>query len=216
FGALLPPGVRFTLIGEANDYVGKGLAGGEIVIRPYEDTRRPEEQVIMGNTVLYGATAGALFACGRAGERFAVRNSGALAVVEGTGDHPCEYMTGGTVVILGPTGYNVAAGMTGGELFVLDDAGGLAQRLNTELVTLDPASQEDGRRLLAIVQRHYQLTGSPKVRALLSDWETALPRFVAIRPKGWRLTQAGEPSSQSPLKHRTELGVKGIAAGGRR
>ncbi|MFS8666049.1 MAG: glutamate synthase large subunit, partial [Limnochordales bacterium] len=134
FGAFLPPGVRFALIGEANDYVGKGLAGGEIVVRPFPGTRRPHEQVVMGNTVLYGATGGALFACGRAGERFAVRNSGALAVVEGTGDHACEYMTGGTVVILGPTGHNVAAGMTGGELFVLDEAGVLPERVNTELV----------------------------------------------------------------------------------
>ncbi|OUN01731.1 MAG: hypothetical protein BAA04_12815 [Firmicutes bacterium ZCTH02-B6] len=193
FGAFLPPGVRFTLIGEANDYVGKGLAGGEIVLRPFDGTRyAPHEHVIMGNTVLYGATGGALFACGRAGERFAVRNSGCLAVVEGTGDHACEYMTGGTVVILGPTGYNLAAGMTGGELFVLDETGRVPQRVNHELVTYGPIDESDGQRLFAIVERHYQLTGSPKARALLADWGTVLQRFVAIRPKGWKRAQPAE------------------------
>nr|MBO2477930.1 glutamate synthase large subunit [Bacillota bacterium] len=197
FGAFLPPGVRFTLIGEANDYVGKGLAGGEIVVRPFDGTRyAPHEHVIMGNTVLYGATGGTLFACGRAGERFAVRNSGCLAVVEGTGDHACEYMTGGTVVILGPTGYNVAAGMTGGELFVLDETGVLPGRINAELVSFGPVDEVDGKRLLAIVQRHYELTGSPKARALLADWRAALRRFVAVRPKGAKPAQSVDLSLQ--------------------
>ena len=192
FGAFLPPGVRFTLIGEANDYVGKGLAGGEIVVMPFEGTRyAPHEHVIMGNTVLYGATGGKLFASGRAGERFAVRNSGCLAVVEGTGDHACEYMTGGTVVILGPTGYNLAAGMTGGELFVLDETGRLPERLNHELVSLEPASEHDGQRLLAIVQQHYQRTGSPKARALLADWPSALRGFLTIRPKDSKTAPVG-------------------------
>ena len=186
FGAFLPPGVRFTLIGEANDYVGKGLAGGEIVVRPFEGTPRPHEQVIVGNTVLYGATGGTFFACGRAGERFAVRNSGCLAVVEGTGDHPCEYMTGGTVVILGPTGHNVAAGMTGGELFIYDETGHLAERINPELVLFGPTHEQDGERLRAILLQHLERTGSPKARLLLADWRATLARFVTVTPRAMR------------------------------
>lgn len=184
FGAFLPKGVRFTLIGEANDYVGKGLAGGEIDIRPFAGTvYAPHEHVIIGNTVLYGATGGMLFAAGRAGERFAVRNSGCTAVVEGVGDHGCEYMTGGTVVILGPTGYNLAAGMTGGELFVLDEGGDLAERTNTELVRLAPVAGPAAARLRGLLAQHVERTGSAKARALLAHWPAALPSFVHVRPK---------------------------------
>ena len=198
FGAFLPPGVRFTLIGEANDYLGKGLAGGEIVVRPFEGTIGvPHEHVIMGNTVLYGATGGALFAAGRAGERFAVRNSGCVAVVEGTGDHACEYMTGGTVVILGPTGHNLAAGMTGGELFVLDETGDLERRANLELVELSPLDTKAEAKLQRLLVQHAERTGSAKARALLAGWAAARRRFTAIAPKAARRGGRGlEPGSR--------------------
>ena len=200
FGAFLPPGVRFTLIGEANDYVGKGLAGGEIVVRPFvESVYAPHENVIMGNTVLYGATAGALYAAGRAGERFAVRNSGALAVVEGAGDHACEYMTGGTVVILGRTGYNVAAGMTGGELFIWDEDERLLERTNLELVDWEPVGAHEATRLRSILLRHLERTGSSRAQELLSDWHNALRRFVRIAPKG-AAVQAEVPQAEAEAR----------------
>ena len=147
FGAWLAPGIELTLVGEANDYVGKGLSGGVLAVRPPEDaTFAAEENVIVGNTVLYGATAGRAFFRGLAGERFAVRNSGATAVVEGVGDHGCEYMTGGCVVVLGPTGRNFAAGMSGGIAYVLDEDGGFAGRCNPQLVGLEEPAEADRRR----------------------------------------------------------------------
>ena len=184
FGAFLPRGAGFTLIGQANDYVGKGLAGGEIVLRPDPRLRTAShEHVLLGNTVLYGATGGTLFAAGRAGERFAVRNSGAIAVVEGVGDHGCEYMTGGTVVILGTTGYNFGAGMTGGEAFVLDLNERFAERINPQLVHLTPMLDEDYPRLRELVAGFEQRTGSVRARVLLADWEEACLRFVRLAPK---------------------------------
>ena len=144
FGAFLARGVTFTLHGDANDYVGKGLSGGRIVIRPTDDSKIvAEESIIVGNTVLYGATEGECYFRGVAGERFAVRNSGAVAVVEGVGDHGCEYMTGGVVVVLGQTGRNFAAGMSGGVAYVLDEAGDFAERCNMAMVELDPVPEED-------------------------------------------------------------------------
>jgi len=184
FGAFLTPGVTFHLVGQANDYVGKGMAGGEIVIRPHPDLRGgSHEHVLLGNTVLYGATGGTLFAAGRAGERFAVRNSGAVAVVEGTGDHGCEYMTGGTVVILGRTGYNFAAGMTGGEVFVLDVDGGFPRRFNPQLVHLTPLLDRDVRRLQDLVTTYVDRTGSARGQEILNDWESWVTRFVRLAPK---------------------------------
>jgi glutamate synthase domain-containing protein 2/glutamate synthase domain-containing protein 1/glutamate synthase domain-containing protein 3 len=180
FGAYLAAGVDFRLTGTANDYVGKGLGGGRIAIRPPADDAG--DPVLAGNTVLYGATGGELFLAGRAGERFAVRNSGATAVVEGAGDHLCEYMTGGTVVALGPVGGNVGAGMSGGELFVHDTAGTLPGRLNAELVAAERPDALKLTRLRELVARHVELTGSAVGAALLADWERAVARFWRVAP----------------------------------
>jgi glutamate synthase (ferredoxin) len=178
FGAFLVAGVEFILTGEANDYVGKGMGGGRILIRPpANDAGQP---CLLGNTVLYGATGGELFAAGRAGERFAVRNSGALAVVEGTGDHACEYMTGGTVVVLGPVGRNLGAGMTGGEAFVCDPE--VEARMNGELVRAEPVRGEAALRLRSLLQRHLAGTGSERARQMLADWSAVLPTFRHVIP----------------------------------
>jgi glutamate synthase (NADPH) large chain len=184
FGAFLPPGITLRLFGDANDYVGKGLSGGRIVLRPVSDAPyRAEEQVIAGNVLLYGATGGEALIRGVVGERFAVRNSGATAVVEGVGDHACEYMTGGRVVILGPTGRNLAAGMSGGTAYVLDLS---RVRVNREMVDLDPIEAADAEFLLAIVRRHREQTGSEVAARLLGDWETALPRFSKVMPRDYK------------------------------
>jgi glutamate synthase (ferredoxin) len=182
FGAFLAPGVDLRLSGPANDYVGKGLGGGRIVLTaPADDAGDP---VLAGNTALYGATAGELFCAGAAGERFAVRNSGATAVVEGVGDHAAEYMTGGTVVVLGPVGRNVAAGMSGGELYLLDPDGQAVASLNTELVD---AHRPDPARLVGLrdlIARHAELTGSSVAQALLADWDRAGAAFWRVAPSG--------------------------------
>ena len=162
FGAWLAPGIELTLHGDANDYAGKGLSGGTIALTPPDGTTyAAEENVIVGNTVLYGATAGRAFFRGLAGERFAVRNSGADAVVEGVGDHGCEYMTGGHVVVLGRTGRNFAAGMSGGIAYVLDDDEGFAGRCNMELVAFDPLDDSDVAILRALIEEHERRTASP-------------------------------------------------------
>ena len=187
FGAWLAPGVELTLVGEANDYAGKGLSGGVLAVRPPDDAAfAAEESVIVGNTVLYGATAGRAFFRGLAGERFCVRNSGALAVVEGVGDHGCEYMTGGRVAVLGPTGRNFAAGMSGGVAYVLDEAGTFARRCNTELVALDPLDEADEEALTLLVSEHAERTGSPVAGRLLADWEQSLTRFVKVMPHDFK------------------------------
>jgi glutamate synthase domain-containing protein 2/glutamate synthase domain-containing protein 3 len=180
FGAFATQGTELVLEGEANDYVGKGLGGGRIVVRPPADDAG--DPVLVGNTVLYGATAGELFVAGRTGERFAVRNSGATAVVEGTGDHACEYMTGGTVVVLGRTGHNVGAGMSGGEVFVHDVTGEILARVNRQLVE---ARRPDGpalARLRELVSTHATLTGSRRAAELLEDWSVAAEGFWRIAP----------------------------------
>jgi glutamate synthase (NADPH/NADH) large chain len=184
FGAFVPNGVTLRLYGDANDYVGKGLSGGRLVIRPDESAPfAAEDQIIAGNTLLYGATSGEVFLRGRVGERFAVRNSGATAVVEGVGDHGCEYMTGGTVVVLGGTGRNFAAGMSGGLAFVwrLDLA-----RVNRELVDLEPVAADDKRALRDLVERHLTETGSPVAQRLLEDWAAAVEEFTAVIPRDYR------------------------------
>ncbi len=184
FGAFLVHGVHLHLVGQANDYVGKGMSGGEIVIRPDPAaTFAPHENVIVGNTVLYGATGGELYVCGQAGERFAVRNSGALAVVEGVGDHGCEYMTGGTVVVLGRTGYNFGAGMTGGEAFVFDEERRFTRRLNEQLVTATGLDANDERRLRKLLLNHYERTASPKAAELLRNWEQMASLFWRVAPR---------------------------------
>ncbi len=184
FGAFCVPGMRLLLQGDANDYVGKGMGGGEIVVRPPASARfSSHENAIVGNTVLYGATGGALFAAGRAGERFAVRNSGATAVVEGVGDHGCEYMTAGCVVVLGDTGRNFGAGMTNGSAFVLDEAGEFPKRYNPELVRLARVEEPaDAARLHALVTRHLEATGSRRAADVLARWGELLPRFWKVIP----------------------------------
>jgi glutamate synthase domain-containing protein 2/glutamate synthase domain-containing protein 1/glutamate synthase domain-containing protein 3 len=183
FGAWLAPGIELTLVGDANDYAGKGLSGGVIAVSPPEEsTFAAEENVVVGNTVLYGATAGKAFFRGLAGERFAVRNSGATAVVEGVGDHGCEYMTGGQVVVLGGTGRNFAAGMSGGVAYVLDEDGGFGGRCNTELVDFDPLEQEDVELLRALIEEHRDRTGSAVAARVLERWEETLRSFVKVMP----------------------------------
>ena len=215
FGAWLAKGVTLDLAGEANDYVGKGLSGGKIIVRPPEGTAIvPEESIIVGNTVLYGAISGECYFRGVAGERFAVRNSGAIAVVEGTGDHGCEYMTGGCVVVLGPTGRNFAAGMSGGVAYVLDERGDFERHCNMAMVELEPIdpgdvspfdqasgdtlerfnfvhllhdmTKDDELRLFRLIdnQRHY--TGSERAKAILDDWRGYLPKFVKVMPTEYR------------------------------
>lgn len=184
FGAFVPPGITLRLEGDANDYVGKGLSGGRIVVRPDRSaTFEAHEQIIAGNTIAYGATSGEIYLRGQAGERFCVRNSGATAVVEGVGDHGCEYMTGGVVVVLGPTGRNFAAGMSGGYAFVLDlDEG----RVNPELVDLGPVTGDAVTELKDIVTRHAEETGSTVAAALLEDWDAALGRFTEVMPRDYK------------------------------
>jgi glutamate synthase (NADPH/NADH) large chain len=210
FGAFLAHGVTFDLVGEGNDYVGKGLSGGRIIVRPNTEFRgRAVDNIIIGNTVLYGAIAGEAFFNGVAGERFAVRNSGAVAVVEGTGDHGCEYMTGGTIVVLGGTGRNFAAGMSGGIAYVYDEDGAFASRCNMAMVALDPVlsvseqettlpqsawhsltrggeRQTDEAMLKSLIERHFKYTGSTRARTLLDDWSTARNKFMKVFPTEYK------------------------------
>jgi glutamate synthase domain-containing protein 3 len=188
FGAFLAPGVTFGLSGDANDYVGKGLSGGKIFIYPpKESTLVPEDNILIGNTVLYGAVSGKAFFRGIAGERFAVRNSGAQTVVEGVGDHGCEYMTGGTVVVLGSTGRNFAAGMSGGLAYVLDRDSDFEIHCNksgVDLVSVDEA--EDAQQLKSLIEEHFQSTQSAVAKKVLDEWEETLPKFVKVYPTDYR------------------------------
>ncbi len=183
-GAFTLAGMRLILVGEANDYVGKSMNGGEIIIKPPAEAQRdPAEQVILGNTCLYGATGGYLFANGRAGERFAVRNSGSIAVIEGSGDHCCEYMTGGVIVVLGRVGRNVGAGMTGGIAYFLDETGDFPAKVNSEIVRIQrlqtPAAEH---QLQDLIQRHVEATGSPKGRTILAEWMDYCSQFWQVIP----------------------------------
>ncbi len=210
FAAFLAHGVTFDLVGEGNDYVGKGLSGGRIIVRPNTEFRgRAVDNIIIGNTVLYGAIAGEAFFNGVAGERFAVRNSGAVTVVEGTGDHGCEYMTGGTVVVLGSTGRNFAAGMSGGIAYVYDEDGSFASKCNMAMVALDPVlsaheqettvpksawhsltrggeRQTDEAMLKSLIERHFKHTGSTRARTLLDDWSNARSKFIKVFPTEYK------------------------------
>jgi glutamate synthase (ferredoxin) len=192
FGAFLGEGVTLDLTGEANDYVGKGMGGGRILIRP--PAGDAGDPVLAGNTVLYGATGGQLFVAGRVGERFMVRNSGAVAVVEGAGDHACEYMTGGTAVILGSVGWNLGAGMTGGQAFVFDPAQQLAGRMNRQLVDLARPNDGESEILEYLVALHAELTGSARASELLEDWRDAVARFWRVAPldEAARIERANE------------------------
>jgi glutamate synthase (NADPH/NADH) large chain/glutamate synthase (ferredoxin) len=203
FGAFLAKGITMYLIGDANDYTGKGLSGGRIVVRPSIDFRGEAiKNIIIGNTALYGATTGEAYFAGVAGERFAVRLSGATAVVEGTGDHGCEYMTGGTVVVLGKTGRNFAAGMSGGIAYVYDEDGQFASRCNTAMVSLDVVGssheqkaqgrtklhrdQTDEALLKKLLEDHNRWTGSKRARELLDNWATARQKFVKVFPNEYK------------------------------
>jgi glutamate synthase domain-containing protein 2/glutamate synthase domain-containing protein 1/glutamate synthase domain-containing protein 3 len=200
FGAFLAHGVTLSLEGDANDYVGKGLSGGRLVIYPpRESTFLPEENMLVGNVVLYGATSGEAFFNGMAGERFAVRNSGATAVVEAVGDHGCEYMTKGLVVVLGSTGRNFAAGMTGGLAFVLDETGDFARaRCNRAGVDLEPVEAADANELRALIERHAELTGSPRAKWILDHWKQMLPKFVKVFPQEYRRVLGVERPQAQP------------------
>jgi len=187
FGAWLAPGVELSLFGDANDYTGKGLSGGVLTVRPPEDvTFKAEENVVIGNTVLYGATSGRAFFRGMAGERFAVRNSGVEAVVEGVGDHGCEYMTGGRVVVLGATGRNFAAGMSGGIAYVLDPDGRFPARCNMDLVDFEAIDEREAQDLRRLISEHAARTGSPVAESVLHDWEDTLPNFVKVMPRDYK------------------------------
>ena len=189
FGAFVPRGMTLTLEGDANDYLGKGLSGGKLIVYPpRESTFVAEENIVIGNVALYGATSGEAFVRGVAGERFCVRNSGASAVVEGVGDHGCEYMTGGRVVIIGPTGRNFAAGMSGGVAYVLDDeARSFARRCNKEMVSLGKLEDaEEIKQVHELVSRHAQLTGSKRAQEILASWNQLVPSFVRVMPNDYR------------------------------
>lgn len=188
FGAFLCKGMSLKLTGIANDYVGKGLSGGKIIMTPPPGTTfRPENNILVGNVALFGATEGSLYVNGMAGERFAVRNSGATAVVEGVGDHGCEYMTGGLVVVLGRTGLNFAAGMSGGIAYVLDDDQLFDTRCNLEMVDIEPvSSQDDITRLKECIEEHYRYTQSEQASRILGHWEESLPSFVKVVPVEYR------------------------------
>ena len=240
FGAWTAQGVTLDLIGEGNDYVGKGLSGGRLIVRPpVESGIVPEDSIIVGNTVLYGAVAGECYFRGVAGERFAVRNSGAIAVVEGTGDHGCEYMTGGVVVVLGETGRNFAAGMSGGIAYVLDENESFEQRCNMAMVDLEPVTSEeeaisrdhhqtgdlqshglvdvmrdmtsfDAERLYQLIDRHAHYTGSVRAREILDHWEAYLPKFVKVMPVEYRRALQEMARQQSALEgQEIEIGLRG-------
>ncbi|APW60141.1 glutamate synthase large subunit [Paludisphaera borealis] len=213
FGAFAPRGVSLTLEGDSNDYVGKGLSGGKIVVYPPKTAKYlAEDNVLIGNVALYGATAGQAFFRGRAGERFCVRNSGAHTVVEGTGDHACEYMTGGVTVVIGLTGRNFAAGMSGGVAYVLDESGDFATRCNLEMVDLEKTTESDDLDLIRdLLIQHAGYTGSTVAARLLSDWEWAASKFVKVMPLDYRRVlieqkkkaaeQVGEAEAQMEVTH---------------
>jgi glutamate synthase (NADPH/NADH) large chain len=203
FGAFATRGMAITLEGDANDYVGKGLSGGIIAVRPPSSaTYVAADNVIVGNTVLYGATSGRAFFAGRAGERFAVRNSGANAVVEGTGDHACEYMTGGVVLVLGPTGRNFGAGMSGGLAFVLDEDGAFASRCNLGMVGIEELTAEDEARVSALVEEHVARTGSVRGRDLRARWSELRVKLKKVIPTEYKrvLEEQRQASARTHLK----------------
>jgi glutamate synthase (ferredoxin) len=188
FGAFVPRGITLVLEGDANDYLGKGLSGGKIIaFPPREATFPPEENILVGNVVLYGATSGEAYVRGVAGERFAVRNSGALAVVEGVGDHACEYMTGGRVVVIGRSGRNFAAGMSGGVAYVLDLEGDFRRRCNPGMVDVEPlVGVADVEEVQELLRRHVRYTGSIVADRLLKEWVATEPRFVKVMPRDYK------------------------------
>jgi glutamate synthase (NADPH/NADH) large chain len=188
FGAFIPKGLTLELVGDSNDYFGKGLSGGKLVVYPPQGVKfKAEDNIVIGNVALYGATSGKAFICGIAGERFCVRNSGATAVVEGVGDHGCEYMTGGRVVVLGPTGKNFAAGMSGGIAYVLDEKRDLYKRLNKEMVSSEVVTNKyDVLELKDMIKEHVAYTNSAKGKEILDNFGEYLPKFKKIMPHDYR------------------------------
>jgi glutamate synthase (ferredoxin) len=202
FGAFMPKGMTFTLEGDANDYVGKGLSGGKIIVYPPQrSTFVPEENIIIGNVALYGATGGEAYIRGMAGERFCVRNSGVNAVVEAVGDHGCEYMTGGHVVVLGLAGRNFAAGMSGGIAYVLDEVGDFPRRCNQQMVSLEKLVDPDEiEAVWKMIQRHQTYTHSARAAKILAAWNEMTPKFVKVMPKDYqRVLQSLKQVQESGL-----------------
>jgi len=204
FGAFLARGVTLMLEGDANDYTGKGLSGGKLIIHPPRKSKCvPEENTVVGNVILYGATSGEAYFNGKAGERFAIRNSGATAVVESVGAHGCEYMTNGIVVVLGPTGKNFAAGMSGGFAYVLDESGEFSRTLcNRAMVDVDPLDAKDEETIRHLVENHFKYTVSPRARLILDQWPLMVKKFVKVFPLDYkRVLQAAAalaPTKQMP------------------
>ncbi|MBI3302298.1 MAG: glutamate synthase subunit alpha, partial [Deltaproteobacteria bacterium] len=201
FGAFVPPGLTLELEGDANDYFGKGLSGGKIIAYPpVGSTFKAEDNIIIGNVAFYGATSGEAYIKGMAGERFCVRNSGVQAVIEGVGDHGCEYMTGGRVVVIGKTGRNFAAGMSGGVAYVFDADGTFRNRCNLETVLLEHLEEWDLQEVEKMIWRHSAYTNSELARQLLTHWEDAAPKFVKVTPKDYkRMLDAVRQAEQEGL-----------------
>jgi glutamate synthase (ferredoxin) len=216
FGAFVPRGISLTLEGDANDYIGKGLSGGRIVVfPPAKSTFVAEENIIIGNVALYGATSGEAYFRGVAGERFAVRNSGALTVVEGIGDHGCEYMTGGRVVVLGRTGRNFAAGMSGGTAYVLDATGTFPRRCNRQMVELEPLEQsEDIDLVRGLVMKHIEYTGSELGTRVLANWDDSLRRFVKVMPRDYKRVIEAERRAAADGREASFMELVGAGVGG--
>ena len=199
FGTFLAPGIRLILEGEANDYVGKGMSGGEIIVKPAPGHKfAAGDNSIVGNTCLYGATGGTLLANGRAGERFGVRNSGATAVVEGVGDHGCEYMTGGTIVVLGRTGKNFGAGMTGGLAFILDTEERFSDLYNPGLVAIERLTDDEQKTVQNLIYKHLEATESARAKEVLADWQKFAGKFWKVQPKSVKSAVEAKSATAPP------------------
>jgi len=214
FGAFLAHGITLMLEGDANDYTGKGLSGGKLIIYPPRRSKCvPEENTVIGNVVLYGAISGEAYFNGKAGERFAIRNSGAIAVVESVGAHGCEYMTNGIVVVLGPTGKNFAAGMSGGFAFVLDESGEFSATLcNRSMVDVDPLDAKDEEMVRKLVEKHFEYTASPRARFILDQWQQLVKKFVKVFPHDYKRV-LNAASNAVPKENTSTAVVKEVSRG---
>jgi glutamate synthase (NADPH) large chain len=214
FGAFLARGITLKLEGDANDYTGKGLSGGKLIIYPPRKSKCiPEENTVVGNVILYGATSGEAYFNGKAGERFAIRNSGATAVVESVGAHGCEYMTNGIVVVLGPTGKNFAAGMSGGFAYVLDELGEFsAKQCNRSMVDVDPLDAMDEETVRKLVEKHFEYTASPRARFILDQWQQFVKKFVKVFPHDYKRV-LGAASNAAPKKKTSATAAEEVSRG---
>jgi len=216
FGAFVPRGIEMRLVGDSNDYLGKGLSGGRLIVRPSDAaTFVAEDNVIAGNVIGYGATSGEIYLRGMVGERFCVRNSGAIAVVEGVGDHGCEYMTGGRVVVLGATGRNFAAGMSGGIAYVYDRDGEFASRVNYELVEIEPLDDADLEWLKSTIEKHVEYTGSEVGQRLLNSWNVETSKIRKVMPRDYRnvLGAIAQAKSEGLNEEETNKRIMEVAHG---